>query len=615
MRTVSIACLIMTCAGASAQQLTIADLAPEEAFLILGVDNAKSTIASFKKTGSFALFNDPEMRQWFGELIEEPMSEFQGFLDSIDASAEDFSEPSGMMGMAVWLNATKEGAQGNDAMPAHFLVSAEFGDDAVKMHDMIVRAFEAGEDEDSLTYSKEAMGEAQIYTVRPTEVEVDDAAGDDWDDDEWGDDEWANEAGGMSAGPEEFFYARHGEVLMLSTSLGDMENALSRIEGVGFDNASGTAAYSRLKPAGNSYDAYAVLINGPLYDMADSMAGDDENQLAMMGVPPIMTILDAVGLSEVRGASMTVSFDHEKGDTVGELFVSAPRLRGLMGLLNVPDKAFKVPSFVSQDAASISMFQVDLAGLFPAIKQALNNMPPEIAQQGQMLGMIEPSVQPLLAQLGPEIFITQTYRRPFDVDSQEVLVAIGTKDANAITNAFAQMAPMAGLEGRDFQGNQIWSMPEGGGGMLPIGSGGASIGFGFGYMFVGPDNAVEGAMRQAANGDSAFANDKGFQNAMKALSNNGLSFAYQNMEETLAYQAWTAKNMDKIIDKQIDQMFGDFDDEEMKQQMRESMMEANPMGGMPDMKNLAKYIGDSVMEYQLVDGGIKGTFVLLRADN
>ncbi|GAB4550138.1 MAG: hypothetical protein Tsb0013_11740 [Phycisphaerales bacterium] len=601
MRTVSLVCTLSLCAGAAAQDLTIADIAPENTFLVVGVDDASTALASFKKTGGWKLLNDPEIAEWLEDQFAEPMEQLEGFLETIDASTDDLAEPTGMMGLAAWLNPPMEGAEGNDALPYHFIMGAGFGDEATNMHDMIVRAIEEGENEDTLTYERDRLGDAEIYTVRPIVPEVEDDWDDDFgDDDEWGDDDWGGDFDAAPTAPEEFFYARHGEMLLLSTSMTSVENALSRIDGVDFDNAAGTASFSRLKPAGE-YDAYVLLLNGPLYDMADTVF--DEEQAAMMGIPPVMNILDALGLSEVRGVSITMDFDHPKGDTVGEFFVSAPRLRGLMGLINVPDKPFSVPSFVTADAANVSLFQFDIAGLLPALNQALNNMPPEIAGQGQFfLQMAMGQIGPVLDQLGPEIYVTQTYRRPFSTTSQENLIAIASKNDDQLNGVLAALAPQMGLEGRDFQGNQIWSAGAGfGGGMMPMPEGGFSLGVGFGHMFMGPDSAVEGAMRQAAEGDSGFADNASFKRAMGTISNNGLAFAYQNLEETLAYQSWMFENMDEIMAEQMQGMGG-----------MGMPVGPNPLENLPDLGKMAQYFGDSIMEYQLVDGGIKGTYVFLR---
>ena len=604
MRTPLLASMLILCSGAAyAQDMTIADIAPEEAFLVIGVDNASSMMESFKKTGGWAALNDPRMADWLRESFSEPMEQLEGALSSIDASLEDFSEPTGMIGLAAWLNAPAEGAEGNDALPMHFIMGAGFGDKAVEMNEMVVLALEEGENEETLTYESDRMGDTTIYTIRPIMPELEE---DDWDDDfgddEWGDDDWGNDFGAAEpAGPEEFFYANHGEHLLMSTSLDNLENALSRLDGVDIDNAAGTATFSRVKPAGE-HDAYILMLNGPLYDMADAM-GENED-LAMMGVPPIMPILDATGLADVRGLSITLDFDEAKGDTVGEMFVSVPRMRGLMSLINVPDKPFTVPSFVSPDAASVNMFQADIAGLFPALTQAINNMPADLAAElGMFLPLIQAQAGPIFAQLGPEIYTTQTYRRPYSLESAENLFAIAAKDDDALVGLLAGMAPAMGLEGRDFQGNQIWSAgPAFGGGMLPVPEGGFAMGVGFGHLFLGTDAAVEGAMRQAGGGDNAFEKNAGFANAMNAIGNNGLAFGYQNLEETLGYQSWMIENMDEIMEQQMGGMGG----------MGMMPMGPNPFDMLPDVGMMAEYIGDSVMEFQLVDGGIKGTFVLLR---
>ncbi len=594
--------------------LSIADLAPQNAFIVVGTDDASAGLDAFKETTYFEIWNAPETREWLDSIMAEPMAEFEEAMASLDIELDDLSEPQGMAGLSAWLVQPAPEAEGNDALPMHFLAAADFGDGIDDMQDAFEKLLEDAEEEGDLTYTSEELGEATIFTIVPTEAAMDDMDdADDWGDggDDWG--EWDEfDAGPSMPEIEEIFVARTGSHMLIGSSLTDLENALSRIEGVAFDALSETSSYARLKPYADNHHGYAIIVNDPLYTLTDEI--DAFNTEQQTGMPAIMGILDAAGLAEVRGIAAGISLNEETGESVTELFVSAPRLRGLMGLFNVPERDFNVPSFVSADVASFNMLQVDLANLFPTLQQIVNGLPAELAQQAQfMLPMAQQQLGPILSNLGPEIYITQEYMRPYSVDSQQQLVAIAAKDTEALTNALTGLAPMLGLEGRDFQGNQIWSMGDMGGGMMGVPA--VALGVGFGHFFVGPEASVETAMRQGAAGPSELAANDRFEEAMSTVAGNGLAFGYTNIQETAAYMSWTRNNMDQIVDAQIEQMFGEIDDEAFKAEMRESMMEQMAvMENIPDFGKWADELGDTAMIYELVDGGIKATIVNTRAD-
>lgn len=592
--------------------LSIADLSPQNAFLVVGTDNAAEGIAAFEETTYYDMWTSPEMKRWLDDILSEPMAQLEESMAAIDIDLEDLSEPQGMAGLSAWLVQPAEGAEGNDALPAHFLAAADFGDGIDDMQDAFVKLLEEGEEEGEITYTSEELGAATIFTITPVAQAMEDGDADDWGDggDDWGD--WDE----FDAGPEipelgEVYVARSGSYMVAGSSLTDVENALSRIEGVAFDALSDTASYARLKPYADNHHGYAIIVNDPLYALTDEI--DAANAEAQTGMPPIMDILDAAGLAEVRGVAAGLSLNAETGESVAEFFVAAPRLRGLMGLFNVPERDFNVPSFVGADVASFNMMQVDIANLFPTIRQIVNGLPADLAQQAQfMLPMAEQQLGPILSNLGPEIYITQEYARPFSAQSQQQLVAIAAKDTEALTNVVTAFAPQLGLEGRDFQGNQIWSMGDMGG-MMPIPP--FALGVGFGHFFIGPEASVETAMRQAAAGPSELAESDRFKEAMSVVPGNGLAFGYSNLEEVLAYTSWMSENFDQIVDAQIEQMFGEIDDEAFKAEMRESMMDqAAFMQNVPDLGEWADKLGDTAMIYELVDGGIKATIVNTRAD-
>jgi len=493
----------------AAGDVTIADLAPRDAVVVLSVDDYAAAKAAFERTGFHDAWMEPSIQEWFEEATKDMMAELSDAMDQIDADVEDLAPPEGPAGMALWLQPP---AEGEFEPSMQLLVVGDFGDEgADKMYDMLLAAIDEGETEGEVIVDRDELKGVEILTLtEPKADEEEDAdadADDDWED--WED--WEEPSGPAI---EEVHVARSGSYILATTSKDRIERSIERLAGDDLESVRLDREFQTAVSRLGDHDGYAVVLTRPLLDLARAMEGAQDDD-GFGAAPPIMTYLDALGVSEVSSAAIGVKLDGDKGMMQSRGLVRAGEMRGVLALFDAPTVPFEPPAFISADVAEVMMYQVRFSEVFNIARAVMAQMPPEVASQAGMLGMVEPMVGPLLAQLGPQLYIATTYERPFSATSQKMLVALKVKDEVALSGFLAQQAAAVGLQGREFQGSQIWTMPEGGNPMMPIPMEG-SLGLGYGHLFIGATPQVEGALRQAAApGGATLASDERFRRVVE----------------------------------------------------------------------------------------------------
>lgn len=561
--------------AALAKPERFADLAPENTAFIVDIPNFTKTHEAFNRSGLTAIWNDPSLRSWFDKVTEEPLSDFKEQLDAVNLKLEDIKTPSGVAGLAIWAPAKDSGSD-----EPNLLAAADFGDNAEDMAETINTLIERGERDKKFTVTHDKFGDIEITSLTLIEEEDGD------DEDDW--DDWDDDSPSL---PSTMHYARHGNFIAISSSMDALEDALDAIGGKDINSvADAPALAATLAQHPSSVQAYAAFLTGPLFK-------DTE--------PAQLEIFKALGVSEVRAASVGLNFESANGLMEQTFGVLMNQKKGLFSLINLGPARFQPPAFIDADTASFNMFQFNFAGVIPLLKETVQNTTSEeIKSIGEGLPMIEPMAGPILNSLGSKIFVVQSYARPFSAESQRMLVAIDLADQNAFNTAVAGFGPMLGLEARDFQGNQIWSTAG-----API-----AIGSNSSYTFIGNTQAVEGALRQTST-SSSLAQESRFTNAVANLSNAGLGFGWSDTAQVLRYTEWAFKNQEAIIRQHMSTMFGD--DPEFAEWREEMIKEAiseipdwqkNP----PNFDALLRYVGDSVFEMTSSSDGFRGKMIWLK---
>lgn len=594
----------------AAREVSIVDVTPPAALAVAGIDDVPAMKAAFDRTGFKSLWNDPAIQKWVKDAMAAYAPDIDKTLDALDLKKEDLTLPTGSAGFSAWAIGAGEDAE------LAVLVLADYGDEAGAMHDTLVRALENAEKQGKIELVEDEEEGLEIWTYSFIEPEGED----DVDDGFEGFQEPVDMLGGAGLDDdqlEEMHYARVGRYLLISSRVETLLDTQAQIEGEErpsvADNAEFNAARRQVKDA----PAFGVLLlqNGREQLRREIEAqGEQAVQLAQA-----LQMFDVLGLGSVQAVSVGTRLDTDAGMAEQIYGVLTPAKDGLLKLVDVAPMKFEPPAFVGGDTASTWSMQFDFAGVIPLINRVIATLPEE--QQGEMGGMAMMAAGmagPLLANIGPQFSVTTTYERPFAFDSQRMLGAFKTKDVAAIQQAIAGFAPMVGLESRDFMGNQIWSPAQGG----FLADDAVGIGLAAGYMFVGPGPIVENAMRLAAAGDAPkLADEADFRAAMRPLSGQGLGFSFTSFSRTMAYTAWTAQNIDKVIEAQHQAMFGnepalDREEQAWRDDLLKQMKENSPawMKSMPPAEVFTRHIGDTSAEFLSTGEGFVARVVTLRPE-
>lgn len=597
------------CAGASAwaDPVTIADIAPKASVVVMGCDDSAALGASFDASGFRTLWDDAGVQAWFKKHSAEGLGQFDDAMKSLGLTKEDLKRPTGPTGLAAWLTGSLPDPETGEAPPPSVIMLADYGEETGAMHQTIVGAMERARDQKKLTLKESDHNGSDIYTYTFVEGAP-----------EGGEGEEGGEAM-MSESPFEYpamHYAQAGTSLLISSDEEALHAAIDRVKGDKLESVESSQTFqSALKQLGGS-QAYAVMLAGPGLDWFKQMM-EAEGELGAGGPgATFMQMLDPLGVEAIQALSLGLRLDSDQAMLEQTYAALIPTKKGLVQLLDVPAVAFEPPAFVGADVMSVTLMQFDFAGLIPLLNRVVAGLPQDQQDQmGPMLMMGTQMLGPLLANLGPQVYLVNTMERPLSATSQKMLGVIKTKDAAALGQALTANLAQVGFEARDFQGNQLWT--PGAGGMLPPGE--IALGLGFGYLFVGPLTDVENAMRQAgAPQGPRLSADVAFTRAIKPLAPQAIAYAYQDIEQSMEWADWMARNMDKITRQQFEAQWGGnppADDEE--RQFREQMlkeMESNSPAWMKDLPSLMlvpKHVGDMSSDLRSTPEGFVGRYFIL----
>lgn len=593
--------------AAAAEPVTIADIAPKNAFFVAGADAAAAMWTSFDNTGFKAIWDDPAFQTWFKKHSKETIDNFAADLETLGLKLEDLKRPTGPVGFAAWFTA---GNNDDASKPPAILALADFGDNADDMNTKLVEAMEKADQQQAIDLSEKDHQGVTIYTARFPENDPEAERELDPQDDE---DLEAMMAAAADTGPPfpELHYARADSAFLLSSEITAIENAIDRLKGDNLDAIADeprfTDARKRLGPA----EAYAVILAAPLLDMTKAANPDDD----MGGF--LSSLTGPLGFDTLHAAALGLRFDTDDAMMEQTYSIVAPEKSGIVALFDTPAMKFTPPAFTSAEAASIVIFQFNFPGVIPLANKFVESLPEESrAMVGQQVQAATMFFGPILANLGPEVCVVGNLTRPLTADSQQQVWAIRMRDATALQQALAGSLPMWGFESRDFQGNQIWSLKEGG--FIPADS--VALGLGLGWLFLGPPVAVENIMRQGGAADNPkLADEKAFKAATTPLDNNSIAYAFSRVSASLDWYEWYSKNFDKVLEAEAAKLFGDeppADDEERqwRDDAKKNMLDSVPawFKDPPPISIFRKHLGDTVLEIKSTDAGFDGRSLMLR---
>lgn len=604
------------------EPLTISDIAPKDAMVVIGVDDFAAARASFDKTGLRKVWDDKSVQAFFKKHAKEAGEELARQFEQSGIKLDELSPPSGPAGAAFWIVWDDKAGK----VVPRGVWFGDWGNQAEGVAHQIEEAIGKGEDQKALTVKEDEYAGHKLWILEVVEdaAEAKPApkaqAGDMESDEPEGDEEEpdAGEGGDTPFELKTIVYARAGNHLVAASDVVTIEAALDRLGGKSGHSVGETAEFTGLARQLGKPQGYAVFFPTPamgvLNKVIDAAKDGAEGVDVSLGQEPRMTsVIGALGLAGVQGVGVGIKFDTEAGMAEQSFGVLCPDKKGIMSLFAAPERKFEAPAFAPADAAAVSLFQFRAADLLSTLTECAKQLPPEFGDQAvQGIQQAQLMAGPILSNLGPEIWVLTGITRPFNAESSQMLWAIQAKDAGSFNQALQNVAPMVGLQSRDFQGNQVWSMGRG----VPIpGLGSLAIGVGFGHVFIGQSQVVENALRQAGNpGAAALDKEERFRKSLAGLKGSGLAFGWTDMGRAIEWTSWMLRNPDKMMESQLSGMFGnDPDAEQYKKEMIENARRNQPewMKEIP-LDVLARELGDSVFEAHSTPEGISGRMIWLR---
>jgi hypothetical protein len=595
---------VMLCGSAAWGQHApaIADAAPPSTFLVVSVQDCAAAVASLSRSDLGKLWREPRVREFLTHLGEGPLGDYERRLKDINAKPENVPTPTGAAGLAMFMPADWAATTTSEPPMPHVLILADFGPGIEAWDDLLDRLIDRAVNDKSIERRQDTYAGVTIVSIKPVP-----SAEKTRDDDEYTppDGPLSVFTSGLDV-DRELFQSRVGGVWLASTEETALESAIDVLQGKARPCLAETDVYRRsLMQHPGGAEVFVGVFLTPLGDVFGRTFGSE--MPLPFGDP--RAVFGALGFTDFEALTMGVHLEPAGAiieESVGALM---PRKQGLVALLaDAGGTPLTPPTFVGPDVTNLYHVRFKFDGVIDVVRGVVATLPEELRTQATPgINEFAALMNPVFAQLGPDVYITQSLRRPLDAKSEQTLLAIQVRDPLVVANTITFLAGQAGgmLTPREFQGNTIHSSEELG----------VAIGQGFGFVFIGPPTAVENAMRSAGAPDGpALSKEAPFLRAAATLSKESLVSTYADVYQTVEWMYWQLQNLEKMQEA----MFGDFEGwtPEEKADFLKSIRDTKPkwVDRLPGLEVLAPYLGASVGDLRATPDGFQGRAVLLRRE-
>ena len=495
-----------------AADLSIENVAPEQTVIAMSFDDLGPMVDRFRNSAAKDhLSKVDEMKYDFLDAASNRMAD--AWKEALEDKAMLEIIGSMSMGMAVYPVIDPE----TTAVTIGLTAFVNLGDSEQEMGPLWDEAMERAQEDEGDSMEMMEIAEVEVIRYEPPRD-------DDEDDDPFGN------GGGMGMGmsiedafPQRFFMVRVDEHILFSTRRTQMERMLDIIAGQDVDGGlSESATWKGVSEYIGQDGIRMVMLTDHLGEMMKAMGQPFIVDMAKPMVVAMMGRIDAMGISMTAGsapalATMNMGIYMPGGKT------------GLMKLMDRNSPREPLPGWLGADTVSYSRLNFDMAGVMPWIKSVINSNPMMAMQMGQAMESVEPMLEKILAGMGSRLQISGGISYPLTAESATTLWAMEASDPKAFTDAMAEVGPGMGMEPRDFQGHQIYSMDLGGmmGGGMGMGGGEMGVAVGGDEIFMGTSAAVEQALRSVGErsaDDSAVA--KSFAPLETYMSSDDIAMWY-----------------------------------------------------------------------------------------
>jgi hypothetical protein len=590
----------VSAAAAAAASPTIEHLAPDNTILIVSVDNFQQSLARFRETPLWALWQSEQIQTMLAEPLAACSEELDEALQELDLDSESLAPPQGPVGFALF----PPSAANPEAGPG-FLLMADFGANAFKISRVISAVIANAEAEHDVEFDERDVLGRTVYSLDLSALELDDAL-----------DLEEPDFAPMAPMPplpgaedvvgafSELHYVRDGRRFMMSSSMGALRGALEVIDEDGHTRLTEHPDFQAARAQLGPVDGYGVLL---MRNLGRLLGGADPTFMMVQAM-----FQSLVG--DIRALAFGVRFDGTAAIVEETFAVYMPGgTSGLTALLDTGTPRGDVPSFVGPEAIAYSRVNFEFSGV-PGFLRAVGQANPMLGPQiDQLMFDHGATIEKLCSSMGPEVHSAVMLTRPINLSSLKTLYAIQSSRPDQVEAVLAEHAPKVGMQPRDFVGNRIYSLDfdpfMAAAGMMPGDGDGFSIGFGGGYVMLGTTSMVEDALRSAGGADvPTLADDPAHERAIGALSETRV-VAWGVIDVVDYVDFFT--DVGELTQRQMIEQVKQWDPEYAEEMLRElDAREAMPWEAL-DPELLRQYLGPVAWQVQARQDGFVGKYLLL----
>ncbi len=606
------ACALLALAGAAGApaKFTVADLVPANTLVLFQVDDATAARAAWSASPLSKLVEGEQFKALWKAIAEEAAKrgeeEVKGldkWLEDAGVKVEELPTPTGTAGFGIVPIVDEKT---NNVTTGFVSVAAYDADSAKKITEAADKVFEHLDKKKLATITDETIAGVagkKIKLITPAKVEKPE-----------GDKNAMEDA--MDEEPsaplfEEAYFVRSGDTFLMASDMATLERSLDQLSGKGKGETLGTSAgYDAAKAVHQPGTvAHLTAFVEPISKLAADLKGKLPEQNWEKPDAPLVGMLRSLqeentavmlagfGVKGTKALVVSMSMDNDTSLAEVDFTMLQKDKGGLLSLIE-PLKGTALPSFVGPEVASVGAANVRFDKIIELARATIKDLPAETRQSAEGgLAQAEGFIGPILAGMGPEVYVMTILEQPYSATSQRTIGAIKMTDPTPLTNTLTAFGGQAGAKARDFEGNQIWETQGGFGPEI-------AVGIGLGHVFIGNVKDVENALRAGARADGPrLSNEARFKFAANSFDPSAVSIVWADSAQALKYAYWQFQNPDAMWEQQTKSLRDmGINPDEMGMKKPEK---AAWVSKLPPIEDVLKVVGDSAMDYYWTPAGPK----------
>jgi hypothetical protein len=404
-------------------QAPIEKALPPSTIALLKVESVAGLRQAFGQSQAGQLLADPGMKPLkdkLAELLEQPNQATQQAVGLTIPELLDL--PQGPLAVAVI-------ARDDEKVPVALLVSADAGENADKMNDVLTRATAEAEKAGAKVATEE-FGGATLHVIQAKDEDA-----------------------------PPLIWARQGSIFRIGTDAQSVKDLMTNAGGREPSLASNENFGEVLERVGR--DAQVTWFVDLAQVVALATRAAEEGQGNAQQIAAQMQIL---GLNSLKAMGGSLAFNVGEFDSLGKIYVYAPgEAQGIFKLFPMPATNLKPQPWVPAGVASYQSISWDLDAAWDGLNQLVDQFAPGALDQAQkaLAGPDGPGIdlkRDVFGPLGDRITIVSDFKKPIKEDSQRILLAVALDDSKAFQETLNKVFKAANYEPkkRTFQGATIY---------------------------------------------------------------------------------------------------------------------------------------------------------------